>query len=170
MNYYGKTRGFSWFPVPDRLLERLPDLERSFHLELWLRLHSEIQHQKYPFVLLSDDQMLEHKMWSHRTIDATELSRGRKALKKLGLLTYRREGMAYRYFVCHPITGIALDPEQAKAEVQQSTSDLELEALRAEIAMLKQQQQAKSANQPATALGNHDSRLEDTGQVEQNEE
>ena len=140
-NYYKNQKGFSYFFTPDRLLELRPKMD-GFDLDLWLLLHSRIQHnQRGPCVLLTDDQIATHLMWGERCINEKEISRARALLKKLGVLSYRKEGLAWRYFAVHPVSGVPIDPEQAEfeqKEARQGTAETSRVAeLEAELASLK---------------------------------
>jgi hypothetical protein len=140
-NYYKSQKGFSYFFVPNRLLELLPEMD-NFALDLWLLLHSRIQHNyKGPCVLLTDDQIAKFPMWGDRSISAKEISRARAQLKKLGVLSYRKEGLAWQYFAVHPVSGVPIDPGQAELEqkeVRQATAETSRVAqLEAELASLK---------------------------------
>lgn len=139
-NYYKGQPGFSYFLVPNLLLDLRPKMQ-DFSFDFWLLLHSRIQHQKDPRVMLTDDQIAEFPIWGGRRINAKEISRARTLLKKLGVLSYRKEGKAYWYFVVHPMTGFAIDPVQAKLEqkeAQKATAESsEVAQLKAEVARLK---------------------------------
>jgi hypothetical protein len=169
-NYYKTQKGFSYFFTPDRVLELRPKMD-GFTLDLWLLLHSRIQHnQKVPRVLLTDDQIANHPMWGERSINETEISRARALLKKLGVLSYRKEGLAWWYFVVNPVTGISIDPEQAQLEEKQAhqtaTETSEVAKLRAEVEMLKKQLPIQPAAVTAPAkLVHEDYDQFDTGQV-----
>jgi hypothetical protein len=140
LNYYKSQTGFSYFFVPNRLLELLPEMD-NFALDLWLLLHSRIQHNyKGPCVLLTDDQIAKFPMWGERSISAKEISRARAQLKKLGVLSYRKEGLAWMYYAVHPVSGIPIDPGQAaleQKEVRQATESSLVAQLQAENASLK---------------------------------
>jgi hypothetical protein len=176
-NYYKKQNGFSYFSVPDRLLELRPKID-SFTLDLWLLLHCRIQHnQNAPRVLLTDDQIANHAMWEGRSIHETEISRARALLKKLGVLAYRKEGLAWIYFPVHPVSGVCLDPEQADLEEkkkQKQARETAVETsrvaqLEAELASLRKQLPAQSAT-VVTARVTHvaeDFDPFDTGQVDE---
>jgi hypothetical protein len=171
-NYYKNQRGFSYFFTPDRVLELRPKMD-GFTLDLWLLLHSRIQHnQKVPRVLLTDDQIATHPMWGGRQINSTEISRARALLKKLNVLSYRKEGAAWWYFVVNPVTGISIDPEQAQLEEKQAhqtaTETSEVAKLKAEVEMLKKQLPVQPAAVAAPAkLVHEDYDQFDTGQVDE---
>ena len=139
--YYRGHAGFSYFFIPDRLLELRPQMD-PFDLDLWLLLHKGIQHnQKGTSVLLTDDQIAKHAIWGQREINAKEISRARALLKKLGVLSYRKQGLAWQYYAVHPLTGIPIDPEQAEREqkeVRQATAEASrVTELEAKIASLE---------------------------------
>jgi hypothetical protein len=175
MNYYKGQKGFSYFFTPNRLLELLPKMGGHFALELWLMLHSRIQHnQVRPCALLADDQIAAHPMWAGRSINPTEISRARSLLKELGLLTYRKDGIAFWYFVTNPLTGIPIDAEQAKLEQQGSTEASKVAKLQAKVEALEKQLQTRLPTTvvvPAkkAAPVYDDDRFPDTGFVEDEE-
>ena len=147
-NYYKTQKGFSYFFVPDCLLELRPMID-GFTLDLWLLLHSRIQHnQRGPWALLTDDQITNNPMWGDRSISAKEVSRSRKLLKQLGVLSYRKDGLAWHYFAVHPVSGVAIDPGQAEIERRDSVEPSRVAQLEAELAILKKQLEAKPSSTP----------------------
>jgi hypothetical protein len=143
LNHYKGIKGFSYFFVPDRLIDFVPQIG-GFTLELWLLLHYRIQHNRVgAWTLFTDDQIATHSIWGGRSISLKEISRARALLKKLGLLAYSKEDKAYKYFVVHPVSGMPLDKEQAEIERKKTqkepaktSREVELEA---ELASLRKQ-------------------------------
>jgi hypothetical protein len=174
-SYYKNTTGFSYFQVPDRLMELRPQLQ-NFAVDLWLLVHCAMQHNtRSPNVLLTDDQIANHPSWGGRSINPREISKARTALKKHGLLHYRKDGQAWLYFCTHPITGKVIDPTEAARQAQDAKDNSELARAKAELAALK----AQIASQAQPIVRHSDETLpklrhsvheyEDTGQVEEGE-
>lgn len=169
-NYYKGQKGFSYFFTPDRLIELRPQID-SFTLDLWLLLHSRIQHNlKGTRVLLSDDEIAKHPMWGERSINATEISRSRAQLKTLGVLSYRKDGLAWWYFAVHPKTGLTIDTEQAEIErkeaLQVETKTSRVAELEAEVASLRKKLLVQPTSALPTLFVSEDFDPLDTGQVD----
>jgi len=169
-SYYKNTNGFSYFQVPDRLMELRPQLQ-NFAVDLWLLVHCAMQHNtRSPNVLLTDDQIAKHPSWGDRKINSKEISRARTELNKHGLLHYRKDGQAWLYFCTHPITGKAIDPKEAARQAAEDTEANELTKVKAELAALKAQMISQASvmkSPPKRELNLNE--YEDTGQVEEGE-
>lgn len=169
-SYYKNTTGFSYFMVPDRLMELRPQLQ-NFAVDLWLLLHCAMQHNKRsPSISLTDSQIANHASWGDRKINSKEISRARTALSKHGLLHYRKDGQAWLYFCVHPITGKAIDPAEATRQSAENTETNELTKVKAELAALKAQMASQASVMKPPPKREFDKwGNEDTGQVEDNE-
>jgi hypothetical protein len=166
-SYYKNATGFSYFQVPDRLMELRPLLQ-PFFFDLWLFLHYRVQHNiNGPYTVLTDDQIVNHALWRDRKINPREISRARAALKKIGLLHYTKEGSAWKYFAVHPITGITLDPTEAARQAAEGAENNELAKVKAELAALKAQMASgASVMKPPQKREHSYNGYADTGQVE----
>jgi hypothetical protein len=168
-SYYQKAKGFSYFQVPDRLMELYPQLQ-DFAFHLWLLLHCGMQHNQHsPNILLTDDQIAKDPFWGDRNINAKEISRARAVLKKHSLLHYRRDGQAWMYFCTHPITGITMCPTEAARQAAELRStegkDAEIAKLKEELAALKAQVVPQCVLSHRKTANTYDD-FEDTGQVD----
>jgi hypothetical protein len=160
-NFYGASKQLSYFSIPDRLLQlRLSSELQNFHFEFWLFIHCRMQHQSlHTRILLTGDQISSHPLWCGRTINAKEVSRARSSLKKLGLLDYRKDGVAYWYFVTHPVTGKVIDAEelalQAKEEKAAKSNDTELAKAQAEIARMAEEMAKLKSEAAKNPMNSH---------------
>ncbi|MBB5331796.1 hypothetical protein [Tunturiibacter gelidoferens] len=180
---YLKESGFTYFQVPDRLIELRPQLT-VFSFDLLLLLHCLMQHnRKRPgCVLLADDQIANHPSWGDRKISSKEVSRSRTELKKRSLLHYRSEGRSWMYFCTDPRTGRVIDQVEAARQAKElnAPKDAELAKVRAEadeakaeLAILKAQIIAKNQTISPSVVkhtrkhGFDPYEFEDTGQVDE---